>query len=243
MFELTQAEADILLNMPKRRVSEQEYEFSLIERIEIRLESTDGREQFLLDLSSGRIDLLKRTFQSRVRVAIVLARLDLGGAPHRNPDGEEIACPHLHVYREGYGDKWAYPLTQVSFKGANDWELFSRLPGFLRCRRTSLLPPELVFMMNEIETLMASYWTWLKDETKLREIGDWIQITTPSLDRHNDRLQIYAKKEHDTYLLTDDSYTLRDLAMSGCNLDTPKTPGTAQDDPQRFRCPKKQGCA
>ncbi|HEY7442131.1 MAG TPA: hypothetical protein VH701_06920 [Vicinamibacterales bacterium] len=26
------------------------------------------------------------------------------GAPHRNPDDEEIPCPHLHLYREGYGD-------------------------------------------------------------------------------------------------------------------------------------------
>jgi phosphoglucomutase/phosphomannomutase len=30
-------------------------------------------------------------------------------APHRNPDGTEVACPHLHVYREGHGDKWASP--------------------------------------------------------------------------------------------------------------------------------------
>jgi hypothetical protein len=36
----------------------------------------------------------------------VLARLDFA-APHRNPDGAEIGLPHLHRYREGYGDKWA----------------------------------------------------------------------------------------------------------------------------------------
>jgi len=34
-------------------------------------------------------------------------RLDLDGPPHRNPDDEWIPCPHLHVYREGFGDKWA----------------------------------------------------------------------------------------------------------------------------------------
>ena len=25
------------------------------------------------------------------------------------PNGEEIPCQHLHIYREGYGDKWAIP--------------------------------------------------------------------------------------------------------------------------------------
>jgi hypothetical protein len=37
-------------------------------------------------------------------------RLDLDGPPHTNPDGQEIPCPHLHVYREGFGTKWALPL-------------------------------------------------------------------------------------------------------------------------------------
>jgi hypothetical protein len=27
-------------------------------------------------------------------------RLDLDAAPHRNPDDQEIACPHLYVYRD-----------------------------------------------------------------------------------------------------------------------------------------------
>jgi hypothetical protein len=36
---------------------------------------------------------------------VVLVRLDLGGAPHRNPFDEEIGVPHLHLYREGFGDK------------------------------------------------------------------------------------------------------------------------------------------
>jgi hypothetical protein len=56
-----------------------------------------------------RIKLTKATFQNRARVAIVLYRLDIAGAPHRNLDGEKIPCPHLHFYREGYGAKWAIP--------------------------------------------------------------------------------------------------------------------------------------
>jgi hypothetical protein len=49
-----------------------------------------------------------------------------------------------------------------------------------------------------------------------------VEITTPSLDRHNDLIQIYAKRENGHCILSDDGYTLQDLARSGCNLDTPK---------------------
>ena len=50
----------------------------------------------------------------------ILARLDFGGATHRNPDGEEIGSPHLHLYREGFGDKWAFPVPSDSFADLED---------------------------------------------------------------------------------------------------------------------------
>ena len=53
----------------------------------------------------------------------------LGGPPHRNPDGEEIGTPHIHVYREGYGDKWALPLP-ADFRSVAD--LGTTLDDFLR---------------------------------------------------------------------------------------------------------------
>lgn len=73
------------------------------------LQSLDKREHFLLDLSRGRIDLQKVKMQNRGRQVVVLVRLYLEGALHRNPDDTEVPAPHLHVYREGYGDKWAVP--------------------------------------------------------------------------------------------------------------------------------------
>lgn len=79
--------------------------------------------------------------------------------------------------------------------------------------------------MNEIETLLESYWDWLRDRTMVREIEDWAEITTPFLDRHNDYLQIYARRENGAYVLTDDGYTVGDLEQSGCTLDTPKRQG------------------
>jgi hypothetical protein len=94
------------------------------------IHSADKREQFLLDLSRARIDLQKVKMQERGRQVVVLVRLDLGGAPHRNPDDEEIAAPHLHLYREGFGDKWAMPVPADRFRNlANVWVTFE---DFLR---------------------------------------------------------------------------------------------------------------
>ena len=75
----------------------------------------------------------------------------------------------------------------------------------------------------EIEDLLQEYREWLKQKTGLRDIdGSWIEITTPFLDRHNDAVQIYAKRQNGGYVLTDDSVTLRDLEVSGCALSSDK---------------------
>jgi hypothetical protein len=75
----------------------------------------------------------------------------------------------------------------------------------------------------EIEKLLHDYRNWLKDRTTLREVnGQWVEITTPYLDRHNDALQIYARRENGGFVLTDDSYTIHDLEASGCSLTTEK---------------------
>jgi hypothetical protein len=77
-------------------------------------------------------------------------------------------------------------------------------------------------MIDEISTLLDQYSKWLRDKTSLRQIDDWIEISTPYLDRHNDALQIYAKRQNGGYLLTDDGYIIEDLQQSGCKLDTGK---------------------
>lgn len=118
---LTQPEADALIALQKRRVGQEEWRYpDLGGAIMIPLVSTDRREPFLLDLRRSRIDLAKSTYQNRGRQIVVLVRLDLGARPHRNPDGEEIGSPHLHVYREGYGDKWAYPPPADRFADLED---------------------------------------------------------------------------------------------------------------------------
>jgi hypothetical protein len=131
-MNLTQAEADALIAMEKHRINEDRSDFPMGgQALVLPLQSSDKREQFLLDLSRGRIDLLKVKMQNRGRQVVVLVRLDLGGAPHRNPDNEEIPAPHLHVYREGYGDKWAIPIPADRFTATTDlWTKLEEFMGF-----------------------------------------------------------------------------------------------------------------
>ena len=75
-------------------------------------------------------------------------------------------------------------------------------------------------MIEEAQELVNQHWNWLRDQTRLRAVDDWIEITTPYLDRHNDYLQIYARRHDGGWMLTDDGYVIDDLEQSGYNTDS-----------------------
>ncbi len=128
---LTQQEADALLVLDKHYRGNDSFSFpGLGGSLRIPLHSADHREEFSLDITRGRIELRKNTYQARARKAVVLARIDLGGPPHRNPDGEEVGCPHLHVYREGFGDKWATPLPDIFSIHEDAWTVLIEFMDF-----------------------------------------------------------------------------------------------------------------
>jgi hypothetical protein len=138
---LTQSEADALIAMRKERVDDAVWEFpGPGSRLTIPLTSSDKRENFLLDITRSSLKLTKATYQNRVRQAIILMRLDLDGPPHRNPDDQEIPCPHLHIYREGFGDKWAIPAPPADYPDTT--KLFSTFEAFMiRCNIEN--PPDI----------------------------------------------------------------------------------------------------
>lgn len=118
---LSQEEADRLIRVEKRATEATVYHFpSLGGRLDIPLASVDGREMFSLDVNRGRIALRRETFQLRGRRVVVLVRLDLGGPAHLNPDLTEVPTPHLHVFREGFGTRWAVPLPDEDFPDVTD---------------------------------------------------------------------------------------------------------------------------
>jgi len=77
--------------------------------------------------------------------------------------------------------------------------------------------------VEEVSSLLHEYREWLKERTSLKRIdSSWIQVNTPFLDRHNDYIQIYIRKQEGTFILSDGGETIQDLEISGCSLDTPK---------------------
>ena len=103
------------------------------------LQSADCRDKFTFDFSRSSI-VLRYKLQLRAERMYPLVRLDLGGRFHDNPNQEiecaeddpfgnvhancigkhfEIGEPHIHYYREGFEDSWAYPVPS-SFRDLND---------------------------------------------------------------------------------------------------------------------------
>lgn len=78
-------------------------------------------------------------------------------------------------------------------------------------------------MIDEVRQLLDRYASWVRNNSVLRELGDeYVEITTPYLDRHNDYTQIYVRKDEGGFLLTDGGDTIEDLRASGCDLETRK---------------------
>ncbi|MBN2413448.1 hypothetical protein JXQ31_17350 [candidate division KSB1 bacterium] len=120
-IELTQTEADRLMSLEKHTLDQRPWSFpDFGGKISIPLTTTDKRENFYLDIGRGKIKLNRTSYQNRALVVVPLLRLDYDGPPHMNPDGQEIPCPHLHIYKEEYGDRWAYKLPQNSFRVTNN---------------------------------------------------------------------------------------------------------------------------
>ncbi len=104
----------------------------------LEVRSMDGLEGFLVDINrSGQLKVSKCTYQERYNVIEILLRLDIDGPPHENPDGEEVLCPHLHIYREGFAVKWAYPIPAEFTNTAN---LVATLKEFLQFCRIHNIP-------------------------------------------------------------------------------------------------------
>ena len=81
---------------------------------------------------------------------------------------------------------------------------------------------ELVVIVSEIKELLDRYSKWLSARISIRQFDEWVEITTPYLDRHNDYLQIYAKKKNGQIILSDDGYIIQDLIQSGFSLKSSK---------------------
>jgi len=141
---LTQSEADDLIRLPKIKNSDDNYDFPFPgDFFNIPIISQDEQENFLIDISRGRIRLTKCTYQERYQTIFSLIRLYLYGPPHTNPEfvnvplphltpynGQTIDWPHLHLYVEGFMAKWAIPAPNDEFPDTTN--LYTPLQDFFR---------------------------------------------------------------------------------------------------------------
>ena len=72
------------------------------------------------------------------------------------------------------------------------------------------------------DDMIDTYLSWLRSELSLEYLDDGAELTTPFLDRHNDHLQVYVNSDESSIKLSDDGYILKDLEMSGFELNSPK---------------------
>lgn len=130
---LTQEEADKLLKYPKKAISANDYNFPTTKtsKLKIPLKSTDELYSFYLDINRNKFNLYKITYQNRYIKETILARLDLNGAPHQNPDHSEVSGNHLHLYKEGYSDKFAIELPE-EFNNIDTKDIEKILVAFLK---------------------------------------------------------------------------------------------------------------
>lgn len=117
MMILTQREADTLREIEKAFINPTSVR--LPERRETKLYplwyERDGRRKDDMTLSAfrGKKNPKKVSFRLLYAQGIILVRIDTQDpTSHTNPDGTRIEAlePHIHIYKERHGDKFAYPL-------------------------------------------------------------------------------------------------------------------------------------
>jgi hypothetical protein len=75
---------------------------------------------------------------------------------------------------------------------------------------------------TDCERLISEYLRWLKEGLRVSELEHSCRVATPFLDRHNDEIEIYVERHNGGLLLTDDGYTIGDLAATGMAFTTEK---------------------
>lgn len=100
-----------------------------------KLKAVSTSDTFLLDFYRGNFEISRYTVNHRYQQTIVLLRYDSGGR-HTNPDGETFDGPHVHLFKEGFRDKFAYPVSKVGVEDSDNLEtVFNKLMHFCNVRR------------------------------------------------------------------------------------------------------------
>jgi hypothetical protein len=127
-FVLAQDDANRLMDLGKIRQDDNYYAFpGRGQQLRIPIVSIDYQEHFELDMYRGRIVALKCSYHEQYQ-GTPLVRLDMNPSRHTNPfhlfppagfedyNGVTLTNSHVHLYREGFGDRYAIPAERLGFK-------------------------------------------------------------------------------------------------------------------------------
>ena len=93
------------------------------------------KEIFLLDFYRGSFELSKYTINKRYRQTVIFLRYDNGGR-HTNPDGVLFKGAHVHLYREGFNDKFAFPVSEIDVDNSDSMEtVFTKIMHFCNVKK------------------------------------------------------------------------------------------------------------
>ena len=122
---LSQSEVNALMEMTKFFVKENPKFPDNGNNTSFELSTNNNREKFFLDVNrGGKIELGKTKIQNRHSSYTVLVRLEIDAPPHINPDGKNQGRNHIHIYTEGYGDRWAYNIDKFTDIRISDYSCF-----------------------------------------------------------------------------------------------------------------------
>lgn len=113
--KITQEEAERLLNMMKKTLSENIDFPEKGEQIEFELSGDTKKDIFITKIYRGRINRKKYEIGARVKNNnILLLELHISpGKVHPNPDGTKIIGSHWHIYTEEFERRFAYPAENL----------------------------------------------------------------------------------------------------------------------------------
>jgi len=139
VLSLSQQEADDLLALIKVLRNQNPISLPSIGN-SMKFEGVDkgfSKIKFLFDVHRKTLNVRKCTYQTRSSGEILL-RVDIEGSDHPNPDGTVIPCPHIHIYREGFSDRCAFPLGDHFLTNTHD--LVRVLIDFLEYNHVENIP-------------------------------------------------------------------------------------------------------
>lgn len=119
---LPQKEAERLMKILKKINQPELFQFPKPSgKAFLEIVSENNREEFPTSVHRGEIEPMKASYNMRYKSSdnIILYRLDINCTPHKNPDGEKVPSPHLHIYREGSNADYAIP-APGNLSQAND---------------------------------------------------------------------------------------------------------------------------